>query len=206
MSASVGHSRAPCAAYLRIDIRCGVVHERENAESFFPMPPLHRSLVFWFGLLVVAFLLTMARDSQFTERQWILALSPRSKLELSSSGALVHLNHHEIGMPAGWPSPKTEYLQKRIAATSYTTYFPAPWIGRKLGERLHISTATGPHQMYANIVRGISLPHGLLAALFVPPWILLAVRRAKRIEKLREAMEENAVAASGTKQAFRQPS
>ncbi len=159
------------------------------------MPPLHRSLVFWFGLLVVAFLIMMARDSQRMERRWILAISPKGKLELASSGALVHFLHYEMGMPPGSPPPKSEYLQKPIAAKYYTTYFPAPWIGSKVTDQVNMTPRSGPCEAYANLARGVSLPHGLLAALFVPPWILLALRRAKRIAKLRGAMEGEATPA-----------
>lgn len=150
------------------------------------MPPLHRSLVLWLGLLFVAFLLCLAHDSLTTKRQVVIGISSASRLEIASSGALFHVLHYykDYATPAG--PAETRYREMPFK-TEYPTWFPTPWIGRRV-DMMYITDARGDCHGYGTVVRGASLPLGLLAALFVPPWILFAIRRAKRIARAREAV------------------
>jgi hypothetical protein len=151
---------------------------------------LHRSLVFWAGLLVVIFLAWIAVCSRQRMDGINYVLSPDRRISIYSKGTCLHLNQvkarqaERVRISFG-KGGQMDRIRGSTFFGSEQTWFPALETGREFrptGGRF-ATTGAGTEQL------GIIIPYWLIILSTAAVWLPLSLWRARRIAIIRTALQ-----------------
>jgi hypothetical protein len=148
--------------------------------------PLHRSLSFWSGMLVMAFLCWAWRDS-FLRDTW----RTESHFACSNVAGAVSLGCYQTNFSksAGrrdispHAAPRPAFAAFSFIDSSSKVTLPSSELNSGETLRFYLSSVPSGAYVFLNV------PHWLLILLCLVPWLLLLAwrwRRMKRLEKIKE--------------------
>lgn len=136
--------------------------------------PLHRSLFFWCGFVVFAFLTWSWAYSMKWVMVVVLSLAgPKDQIQVVVSRGSINLLYGQVKLASETVSIKREPMSKWSDGK-----------GSVWGEGVHWGAVSAFGFRYA------SVPHWVLVACLVPPWLGLSVWRARRIGRGRKVVVE----------------